>query len=245
MSSFGNPGMFGQGNDQPIEYGAGAGSPVVASFFNAVYAWMCAGLGLTAGVAWWVASQPDMIKHIFSGGTILVLFLAQIILVGVIASATKRLSATAATFLFLVYAALNGLTLSCIFLIYTASSIAGTFVACAAMFGAMSLYGALTKADLSGLGKVMFMLLIGLIISSVVNFFLASPMLTWLISYGGVVVFAGLTAYDTQRLRGMAIATAGDQSMAARYSIVGALVLYLDFLNLFLFLLQILGDRRR
>ena len=171
--------------------------------------------------------------------------MAQIVLVVVISMAVQRIGATAATALFLLYAALNGLTLAGLFWVYTLSSIAGAFIASAAMFGAMSVYGMFTRTDLSGWGKLLFMGLIGIIIASVVNMFLANSTLSWIVSYAGVAIFVGLTAYDTQRLRQIAYSTAGDGALAARMSVVGALMLYLDFLNLFLFLVQIMGNRRR
>jgi len=180
-----------------------------------------------------------------TGGSLILIFVAQIVLVVVISMAVQRIGATAATALFLLYAALNGLTLAGLFWVYTLSSIAGAFIASAAMFGAMSVYGMFTRTDLSGWGKLLFMGLIGIIIASVVNMFLANSTLSWIVSYAGVAIFVGLTAYDTQRLRQIAYSTAGDGALAARMSVVGALMLYLDFLNLFLFLVQIMGNRRR
>ncbi|MDP9172524.1 MAG: Bax inhibitor-1/YccA family protein [Planctomycetota bacterium] len=220
------------------------GNPAIVSFFNAVYAWMACGLAITGIVAWLVATHVDAMKQVFSGGMIIGIFIAQIVLVMVISSAVHRINATMATVLFLLYSALMGLTLSAIFLVYTLSSIFGAFAACAVMFGAMSVYGMVTKKDLSNLGRIMFMGLIGLIVASIVNIFLHSSMMQWLISYAGVVVFVGLTAYDTQRLKEMAVALQNDAAMSARMSINGALTLYLDFINLFMMLLRILGDRR-
>jgi FtsH-binding integral membrane protein len=245
MSMFG-PGPFSRDRrPYPLQYEAQPYSPAIASFFNAVYAWMAAGLALTAVVAWWVFSHPEVMRHVFSGGTLALIIIAQLVLVMVLSIAVQRISATAATVLFMLYAALNGLTLSAIFLVYALSSIAGAFIASAAMFGVMSVYGMLTRTDLTGLGKLCFMGLIGIIIASVVNMFLANSALSWIVSYAGVAIFVGLTAYDTQRLRQIAYSTAGDAALAARLSVVGALMLYLDFLNLFLFLLQIMGNRRR
>jgi FtsH-binding integral membrane protein len=244
MSMFG--GQFGQQQRvNPLDYGAQAGSPALISFFNAVYGWMAAGLALTAVVAWWVSTRLDVLKQVFSVHGMIMLFIAQIVLVMVISAAIQRISATVATVLFLAYAALNGLTLSFIFLAYTNSSVAGAFVASAVMFGAMSLWGMVTQRDLSGLGRFLFMALIGLIVASLLNIFLAHGAYYWIISYVGVAIFAGLTAYDTQKLRQIGYATAGNPAMAARLSISGALMLYLDFLNLFLFLLQIMGNRRQ
>src|SRR5204862_4161782 len=138
-----------------------------------------------------------------------------------------------------------GLTLSVIFLVYTQASLYSAFFITAGTFGGMSLYGFVTKRDLTSLGSMLFMALIGLIIASVVNIFWANSTLYWIISYAGVLIFVGLTAYDTQKLKQIAYATANDAAMAARLSINGALMLYLDFINLFLFILRIMGDRRR
>jgi hypothetical protein len=244
MSMFG--GQFGQNQRvNPLESSAQAGSPALISFFNAVYGWMAAGLALTAVVAWWVSLHRDVVEQVFSVHGMIMLFIAQIALVLVISAAVQRIGATMATVLFLAYSALNGLTLSYIFLVYTLSSVAGAFIASAAMFGAMSLWGMVTKRDLSIMGRVLFMALIGLIVASLLNIFLAHGAYYWIISYAGVVIFAGLTAYDTQRLQQIGYATAGNAAMAARLSIVGALMLYLDFINLFLMLLQIMGNRRQ
>jgi hypothetical protein len=231
------------GSTPPFAQGAAPGA--VAAFFNAVYSWMAAGLALTAVVAWWTSTRPDIMHQVYHSGVLIVLFVVEILLVGVISAATQRLSATTATALFLVYAALNGLTLSGIFMVYASATIASAFIASAAMFGVMGLYGMLTKSDLSGWGPILFMALIGLIVASVVDIFMASTALTWIVSYGGVAIFAGLTAYDTQQLRTLAIMTSSDEAAASRYAVNGALRLYLDFLNLFLLMLRILGGRRR
>ena len=143
------------------------------------------------------------------------------------------------------YAALNGLTLSVIFMVYAHATLASAFVVTAGMFGAMSLYGMFTRRDLTGLGSYLFMALIGLILASFINVFLHAAMLTAIINYVGVFIFVGLTAYDTQKLKEIAIQTSGNAALAARLSINGALALYLDFLNLFLLLLRIMGDRRQ
>jgi FtsH-binding integral membrane protein len=243
MSTFGNS-PFGQPRVRPLDYGMQAGSPTLVAFFNAVYAWMAAGLGLTAVVAWWASTQPEVMNHL-RGPMLIFLVIAELGLVITISAAIQKINATAATVLFLIYAALNGLTLSVIFLIYAHATLAGAFIASAAMFGTMSVYGMVTKSDLSGLGKIAFMGLIGVIVASIVNMFLANTMLTWIVSYIGVAVFVALTAYDTQKLKQIALQTAGDAQLSARLSINGALILYLDFLNLFLFMVQIMGDRRR
>ena len=246
MSMFGPSPYSRQPGGFPLDYSSDQQlAPVIAAFFNAVYLWMTIGLALTGTVAWWVSTQPGVLATVFHGPTLIILFIAEILLVGVIAGAVNKLSATTATALFLVYAALNGFTLAGIFVMYSLGSIAGAFVASAVMFGAMSIYGKVTGADLSGMGKIAFMGLIGIIAATVVNFFIHSTALAWIVSYIGVAVFLGLTAYDTQRLKQIAVSVAGDAAMTARLSINGALMLYLDFLNLFLFLVQIMGDRRQ
>jgi FtsH-binding integral membrane protein len=240
MARFPNP----YGSAQPYGYEAQAAPGVVAAFFNVVYAWMAAGLALTAVVAWYVGTREDLMQQVFRGPVLIGLVIAQLALVWTISAAVNKLSAGVATALFMLYSALTGLTLSAIFVIYTLPSISGTFVATAATFGAMSVYGMVTKRDLTGLGSILFMALIGLIIASIVNIFWANSTLYWIITYAGVLIFVGLTAYDTQRLKMIAIETAHDPKMAARYAVNGALTLYLDFINLFLMLLRILGDRR-
>ncbi|MGA3066065.1 MAG: Bax inhibitor-1/YccA family protein [Tepidisphaeraceae bacterium] len=246
MSSFGrSPYSQQQSGVNPLDYAYADGSPAVAAFFNAVYLWMTVGLALTGSIAWWVSTKPAILASVFKGPTLIILFIAEILLVGVISAAVQRISASVATLLFLVYSALNGFTLSGIFVAYSLPSLAGAFIASAVMFGAMSLYGKFTGSDLTGMGKIAFMGLIGIIVASVVNIFLQSPALVWIVSYVGVAVFLGLTAYDTQRLKQVAISTSGDAAMAGRYAINGALMLYLDFLNLFLMLVQIMGNSRR
>lgn len=235
---------YSTGRQQPLEYGTDAGSSTLSRFFNAVYAWMAAGLATTAVVAWYASTQQDLLRSVLSGPGMLILFIAEIGLVVAISRAVNRISATAATALFLVYSALNGLMLSAIFLVYAHATIASAFIVTAGSFAAISVYGFVTKADLTRLGTFLFMALIGLILASVVNIFLHSTGLMWLITYAGVLIFVGLTAYDTQKLKMIAYQTEGNAEMAARMSIVGALVLYLDFINLFLLILRIMGDRR-
>jgi len=232
------------GFPRPLDYATGTRDSAVIRFFNAVYSWMAVGLAVTAGVAWYVSAHTSAMKAIFSPGAMIGIFVAELFLVIVISSAIHKINATAATALFVLYAALNGLFLSSIFLVYTLSSVATAFIACAGMFAVMSVYGMFTKTDLTALGKILFMALIGLIIASVVNFFFHSPVFTWLVSYAGVIIFAGLTAYDTQRLQQIAVSTQGDAAMASRLSVNGALILYLDFINMFLFLLRILGRQK-
>ena len=241
MSRF--PGPF-QSQPLPLDYEQRIDVGVLARFFNAVYAWMAAGLAITALVAWWVSTRSDIVTRL-GAGTFIGLFIVQIILVMTIAGAVNRINATAATVLFLLYAALNGVTLSVIFLVYAHALIASAFLVTAGMFAAMSVYGFVTRRNLLGLGQYLFMALIGLIIASIVSFFWHPTGLTVLINYLGVLIFVGLTAYDTQRLKMIALQTGNDGALAARLAISGALALYLDFLNLFLFILSIMGNGRR
>jgi FtsH-binding integral membrane protein len=183
-------------------------------------------------------------NQVFRGPMLIVLIIAELALVWTISAAVNKLSAPVATALFMLYAALNGLTLSVIFMLYTKGTLGSTFAVTAGTFGAMSVYGLVTKRDLTRFGSLLFMALIGFVLASVVNLFLRSPAFYWVITYVGVLVFVGLTAYDTQRLKIIAQETAHSPDMAARYAVNGALALYLDFINLFLLMLRIMGDRR-
>lgn len=215
-----------------------------SSIMTQVYAWMTAGLLVTGAVAAYAANTPAVLNLIYGNPiTIWVLFIAQIAMVIGLSAAIGRLSPGTATALFMGYAALNGLTLSAIFLVYTRASIAQAFFATAATFGAMSLYGYTTKRDLSTIGNILFMALIGFFIGSIINIFWASSALYWVLTYLGIAVFIGLTAWDTQRIRLMS-QQASDETSARRVAILGALRLYLDFINLFLLLLRVLGGRR-
>jgi len=247
MSYMGQNPMQGwqRGNTPVMDYESSAGSPAIAAFFNAVYGWMAVGLGLTGLMAWVVSRNPDMMKQVFTGPTLIILVLAELALVWTISAAIYKLSATAATALFLLYAAINGVVLSAIFLLYEPASIVTAFIITAAMFGTMSVYGMVTRTDLTRLGNILFMALIGLIIATLVNAFMQNDGLYWICSYAGVLIFCGLTAWDTQRLRYIAMQTSGDAAMASRLAISGALALYLDFLNLFLFILRIMNQGRR
>ena len=216
------------------------------TYMAQVYGWMTVGLLLTAFVAWYAANSAAVMELLFTNRIFLIgLVIAQLALVIVLSAMIQKLSAGVTTMLFMLYSALTGLTLSSIFIVYTAASIASTFVVTAGMFGAMSLYGYTTKRDLSGFGNMLFMALIGIVIASLVNFWLKSEALMWVVTYIGVIVFVGLTAYDTQKLKNMGeqIDTR-DTSNLRKYSILGALTLYLDFINLFLILLRIFGNRR-
>jgi FtsH-binding integral membrane protein len=215
----------------------------VTAFLRKVYGWMCVGLGVTAAVALGVAGSPTLVQAIF-GNKILFfgLMLAELGLVFYLSARVDKLAANTAAGLFLLYSALNGATLAFIFLAYTGTSIATTFVVTAGMFGALALYGTATKRSLAGVGQFVFMGLIGVVIASVVGMFWKSEALQFVISIVGVIVFTGLTAWDAQRLKVMAVTV--PEERYGSYSVVGALALYLDFINLFLFLLRFLGGRR-
>ena len=218
----------------------------IQAYMAQVYGWMTCGLLLTAVVAWYAANTPAVLNFIFSSQiTFFGLIIVQLGLVFVISGMVNRLSGSMATSLFMLYSALTGLTISSIFIMYTSSSIASTFLIAAGMFGAMSFYGYTTKRDLSGMGSMLFMGLFGIVLASIVNIWLKSTALMWAVTYIGVLVFVGLTAYDTQKLKNMGSQLdANDKDNFRKYSIVGALTLYLDFINLFLMLLRIFGNRR-
>ncbi len=217
-----------------------------AGFVNKVYAWMCGALMLTGLVAFLTAATPGIIETAVGNRLVFyALLFSELGLVWYVSSRIDSLSGSTATFLFLLYALLNGLTLSVIFLAYTASSIGSTFFVTAGTFGAMSLYGYTTKRDLTSMGNLLIMALIGLIIASVVNIFLGSETIYWITTYAGVLIFVGLTAYDTQKIKLMARADFQTTENMQKGALMGALTLYLDFINLFLFLLRIFGGRRR
>ncbi len=228
----------------------GARAEVVNAFMRGVYMWMSLGLLVTGGVAWYVANTEALLRLFFTpeGGVSMLfwgLVIGQLLMVVGLSAAISRMSGTMATGLFMAYSALNGITISFIFLAYTQASIVSTFIICAGMFGAMSLYGLTTKKDLTSWGSFLFMGLIGVIIASVVNIFLMSSMMHFIISVMGVIVFTGLTAYDTQQLRVMGETVPEDDATAIRRgTILGALRLYLDFINLFLMLLRLFGTAR-
>lgn len=211
-----------------------------------VYAWMAIALLVTGATAWIVADSPLLLGLIFASkfGT-WGLLIATIALVWHLSAAVTRLSLKAATAMFLIYSVLNGLTMSAIFIMYTFSSISAVFLTTAGTFAVMSVYGYMTKTDLSRVGSLCLMALFGVIIATVVNLFLENTMLQMILSYAGILIFVGLTAYDTARIREIAMthdtsATDDGQKIA----IMGALTLYLDFINLFLYMLRIFGDRK-
>jgi FtsH-binding integral membrane protein len=220
---------------------------VQAAFISKVYGWMCGALVITAVISMWAVSTPAVFDLIFpASGSNLPFYLligAEFGAVIYISARINKMSAERASVLFLIYSILNGLTLSMIFLIYTSASIGSTFLITALTFGIMSIYGYTTKKDLTSIGKLAMMALIGLIIATVVNIFMQSEVIYWIANYAGVLIFVALTAYDTQKIKQMASFedSAEDSKKKAIY---GALTLYLDFINMFLFLLRIFGDRK-
>ena len=217
----------------------------VNTYVRSVYNWMCIGLAVTGFLAYYVANNDSM-RNMISGGMLWVIIIAELGLVFAISGMIDRMSAGTATALFVLYSALNGAMLSSIFVVYSSSSIASTFFICAGTFLGCSIYGWTTKRDLTSIGGFMMMGLIGIIIASLVNIFMGSAMVNAVISYIGVIVFVGLTAYDTQKIKDMALSQPDGLDGAAirKGAILGALSLYLDFINLFLMLLRIFGSSR-
>jgi FtsH-binding integral membrane protein len=213
------------------------------AFVRSVYGWMFGGLLTTAFAALWVVMSPAMQQIVLATPFVRFgLIIAELGIVFWLSFRIRTMAPSTAAAAFLVYSLLNGLTLSVIFWVYTPSAITMAFVTAAGMFGAMSIYGTVTKRDLTSIGSFFFMGLIGIVICMVVNMFLKSSGLDFVISLLGVVIFLGLTAWDTQKLKVMATATGPQQES---FAIIGALTLYLDFINLFLFLLRLFGGRRR
>jgi uncharacterized protein len=222
---------------------AAATAERVTAFLRKVYGWMFVGLGVTAAVAVGVAGSPALVQAIFGNRMLFFgLIIAELGLVFYLSARVNKLAPATASGLFLLYSALNGATLAMIFLAFTGTSIATTFFVTAGMFGALALYGSTTKRSLAGVGQFVFMGLIGVVLASLVGMFVKSEGLQFVISIVGVIVFTGLTAWDAQRLKAMAVAVPEGQS--GSYAVVGALSLYLDFINLFLFMLRFLGGRR-
>lgn len=215
----------------------------VTAFLRKVYGWMFLGLGITAFVAHSVASSPDIVRALVGNPlAFFALFAVELGLVFYLSARVSSMAPANAAALFVVYSALNGVTLSVILLVYTGATIATTFLVTAAMFGALAIYGTVTTRSLAGVGQFVMMGLVGLILCSVISIFWHNDALEFLISVVGVIVFTGLTAWDAQRLRQMA--TALPDGRVGSYAVVGALSLYLDFINLFLMLLRLQGGRR-
>lgn len=217
----------------------------VSALFKSVYMQMAAALSITGLVAYFLSQSQDFWIFLANNTSLIwVVLIAQIVLVIWLSARFTRMSMTTATLLFILYSAMMGVTMSTIFMVYTMSSIASVFFITAGMFLVMSLLGYFTRMDLTRLGSLLFMALIGVIIASLVNIFLKSEMLYWVVSYVAVVVFVGLTAYDTQKIKQMLVEYGEVDEMGYKLALFGALTLYLDFINLFLYLLRIFGDRR-
>ena len=217
----------------------------LAAFIAKVYWWMAFALVLTGIAAWAVGTSPELIKiFIKTPGLMIGLLIVEFGLVMGISFLINKISAATATALFIAYSVVSGITFAPIFLVYTHSSIASTFGITAGLFGVMALIGTVTKKDLTSLGNICFMALIGIVIAAVVNMFLHSSMMQFVISALGVVVFTGLTAYDAQKIKSMYLDSDNSGEVVQKVAIIGALALYLDFINLFISLLQLLGNRR-
>ena len=215
----------------------------VGAFLSKVYGWMFVGLLVTAVTAFVVASSPALIEMVVLNRLVFwVLIIAQLGLVFYLSARVEHMAPVTAAGLFVLYSGLTGLTSSVILLVYTGTSIASTFIITAGMFGAMAFFGTVTKRSLAGMGQFLFMGLIGLVIASIVGLFWQNGALQFVISVVGVLVFTGLTAWDAQRLKQMAVAL--PDGRVGAYAVVGALSLYLDFINLFFFLLRFTGGRR-
>jgi hypothetical protein len=220
---------------------------IQTSFVNKVYVWMGLALTITGIVAMRVADSGAFMG-MFTGASsampFYILIAIELGLVWWMVSRIDSMSSGFATALFILYSALNGVTLSVLFYVYTSASIASTFFITAGTFGICSAYGYFTKKDLTSIGGFLFMALIGIIIATIVNIFLASSTLYWIISYAGVAIFIGLTAYDTQKIKNMSLELDADSEQGKKGAVMGALALYLDFINMFIFLLRIFGNRR-
>lgn len=227
----------------PSVSGAWSADERVTAFLRGVYGWMGCGLAVTAATAWVIASSPSVMQVVAANRALMWgLMLAQLGIVVALSARVERMAASTASLLFILYAALTGVTMAFVVMAYTGESIATTFIVTAGMFGGMAVYGTTTRRSLAGFGQFLFMGLIGIVIASLVGIFWQSDGLQFVISFIGVIVFTGLTAYDAQRLKSMALSTSAGQM--GTYTVVGALALYLDFVNLFLMLLRFTGNRR-
>lgn len=230
---------YNQYNSNPAQIN----SSYIAQYMAKVYGWMFLGLSITAVVAFLTATSEAAVTLLYGNRMVFLgLFILQIFLVGALVVRIQKMSAAAATAIFIGYSVLTGITFSALILAYTAGSLVAVFGITAGTFGIMSAVGYFTKQDLTSFGRLMFMGLIGIILASIVNFFLHSTTLYWIISYVGVAVFVGLIAYDTQKIKAYALLESEEDRKKG--AIMGALALYLDFINLFIFLLRLFGNRR-
>jgi len=234
------------GTRKPFELDYATSDKTMSKFFNVVYAWMAVGLAVTAAVAYFVSQSDVGLRMVYGGGR----GMAVIIALGMfgiamgVQSAALRINANVATGLFLLYSALMGALLSAIFIIYKMQTIGASFLITGGTFAAMSVYGFVTKRDLTQIGSILVMCVIGLFIASLANIFIASNALSWLITYAVLAVFIGITAYETQKLKVLAQQYGDDPNMAPRIAIIGSLLLYISFINMFMSILRIMGDRK-
>jgi FtsH-binding integral membrane protein len=237
--------MFPNSESRPVELDYGTGEKAVFHFFNAVYAWMAVGLAVTATVAYFVSQSPTLMSLMFANKFMLVVLLLGLYgLAMAVQVAAARISWGAAVALFLLYAALIGAMISYIFVIYPMSTLAGAFFMTGGTFGAMSIYGFITKRDLTTMGSILITVFIGVFFASIVNIFLANNALSWLITYAVLAIFIGLVAYQTQKLKRIAQDNVSNGDLAARYAIIGSLILYISFINMFMSILRIMGNRK-
>lgn len=230
---------------KPIELEYGTTDKSVFNFFNQVYAWMAVGLAVTACVGLFVSRTPSIMQFMFANKFVyLAAILGSVAIAWGVGSVALRVSAGAGLAMFLVYAALIGVLTSYIYVAYRMETIGAAFLMTAGVFGGMSLYGFVTKRDLTTMGSILVMCFWGLLLASLVNIFIASNALSWLITYAILAVFIGLTAYDTQKLKEIANQLDGNPSTLQRYAVIGSLNLYVDFINIFLAILRILGSRK-
>lgn len=235
----------GSGYRKPFELEYATDNRAVSSFFNVVYAWMAVGIALTAAIGYLVSQNTDIMRMVYGNRAGYFIFgLAAFAIAMIVQTQATKLNANVSTALFLLYAGILGMLLSGIFKIYPTRTLFSAFLLTGGVFGGMSVYGFVTKRDLTRMGSILIMCFWGLFLASIVNIFVASGAMSWLITYGILAVFIGITAFQTQALKEIAHQVAGDQVMAPRMAIYGALVLYIAFINIFLSILRILGDRK-
>lgn len=232
-------------NSRRLELDYATDDRTLFSFFNAVYAWMAVGLAVTAVVAWLVSQSQTMLNIVYAGrGMVLAMALGAFAIAWFVQANYHRISVAAGTALFILYAAVIGTMISYIFIVYQKQTLLAAFLVTGGTFAAMSIYGFVTKRDLSRIGSILIMCAIGVFIASLVNIFLASDTFSWIITYAVLAIFIGITAYETQKLRNLALQLQGNGAMLSRVAVVGSLVLYISFINLFMSILRILGNRR-
>jgi uncharacterized protein len=237
--------MFPQADTRRHDLEYATDDRTMFNFFNAVYAWMSVGLALTAAVAYLVSQTPALLNIIYSGkGAAIAFMLGAFAIAWFVQSQIMRISTGVATLLFLLYATIIGMMISFIFIVYPWQLLVSAFLITGGTFAGMSAYGFFTKRDLSRIGSILVMCVWGLFLASLVNIFMASTAFSWFITYAILAVFIGITAYETQKLKNLAIEFSGNGAVLSRIAIVGSLVLYITFINLFLSILRILGSRK-